>query len=159
MGIIKHRLARGFLDPAAGRGGTRIQTTIPTTATEWCEHYGVTVKNGVATLYKAVNDDFMSARGVFYTPGTVPVAADWDGGKAECGSGLHFSPSPIIAKEFALEAKKYVACPVALADMRAPKRNDDFPHKIKARGCCAPVWECDIWGERKARTPTRRRVK
>src|SRR5574341_50999 len=66
------------------------------TPAEWCDYYGVAVVNGVATVFKAVGDDYRSPRGADYTPGTTPVAPDWDGGIAECGGGLHFSPTPAM---------------------------------------------------------------
>jgi hypothetical protein len=132
--------------PAHVDGGRAIQMRPPATAEEWCEHYGVPVLDGVATLYKGVAADFRSAHGGDYAPGTIPLADDWDGGKRECGGGLHFSPHPFMTREFCAP-EKFVACPVALADMRAPADGDAYPSKIKARGCCAPVWECDEDGK------------
>ena len=64
------------------------------TPEEWCEYYGIEVHNGVATLYKAVDQDFNSYHGTSYLPGTGAVRPDWDGGERECGGGLHFSPRP-----------------------------------------------------------------
>ena len=129
------------------RGGVVIRPKFTTTtAAKWCAEHHVKVVRGVATVYKAVGEDFKSARGADYSPGTVPVAGDWDGGKSECGGGLHFSPHPMDAILFDEDAKKFVACKVRLADMRAPNSGDKFPHKIKARGCCAPCVECDVRG-------------
>ena len=122
-------------------GGRVLDCKLPTTPAEWCNHYGVEVKDGVAILYKGVNSEFMSDHGGCYTPGTVPVAPGWDGGKRECGGGLHYSPTPQMTLEFVLSATKWVACPVALSDMRSPHQGDKYPNKIKARGGCAPVWE------------------
>ena len=129
-------------------GGRVLDCKFPTTPAEWCDHYGVEVKGGVATLYKGVNNEFMSDRGYCYTPGTVPVAPDWDGGECECGGGLHYSPTPQMTLEFASSATKWVACPVALSDMRSPRQGDDYHSKIKARGSCAPVWEVTRKGVR-----------
>ena len=128
-------------------GGIKIQAMEPTTAAEWCEHSGVTVVDGIATVYKGVRDNYHSDHGCDYSPGLTPVAADWDGGTLECGGGLHFSPSPIQTLSFCEHAKHFMACQVALADMRAPKPGDSCPFKIKARGCCAPVQECDRDGK------------
>ena len=134
---------RGVLE-----GGRILDCKGPTTPAEWCDHHGVEVKDGVAILYKGVNREFMSDRGVCYAPTTIPVALDWDGGNCECGGGLHYSPTPNMTLEFAQSATKWVACPVAISDMRPPHQNDQYPNKIKARGCCAPVWEVTKKGER-----------
>ena len=79
-------------------GGRHLEAAVPDTAEKWCEHYGVEVKDGNAMLFKAVDDDWSTDRarrvGITYAPGQLPVAADWDGGKVECGAGLHASPHP-----------------------------------------------------------------
>ncbi len=139
-----HVLSKG----AKIKGGVRIKPFVPKTTKAWCEAYGVPVVRGVAILFKAVGADFISPCGGNYAPGSTPVAIDWDGGKAECGGGLHFSPCPGLAMRFNDAAKKYVACPVRLTDMRAPKAGDAHPDKIKASKCAGPVWECDINGKR-----------
>ena len=64
------------------------------------------------------------------------------------GGGLHYSPTPQMTLEFASSATKWVACPVALSDMRSPRQGDDYHSKIKARGSCAPVWEVTRKGVR-----------
>jgi hypothetical protein len=132
-------------------GGQIVECKPPLTAKEWCEHHGIAVKDGVALVFKGVNAEFHSEQGGVYTPGSTPVAPDWDGGKAECGGGLHFSPLPQMTHEFCTPIK-FVACPVALADMRAPQEGDDYPNKIKARGAHAPVYEVDKKGDRVAPT-------
>lgn len=78
-------------------------------------------------------------------PRSVPAAPDWDGGNRECGGGLHFSPHPRMTSEFHSEAKHFLACPVALADM-AVHPDGQYPQKCKAAKCCAPVYEVDIDG-------------
>jgi uncharacterized protein (DUF1330 family) len=128
-------------------GGVLIAIPKIATAKEWCEFYDVEVVEGVAVLFKAVGDDYHSPKRGNYTPGTVPVADDWDGGKKECGGGLHFSPRPFMAFAFHPSATKYVACPVNLEDI-AVHPDGHFPEKVKARGCCAPCWECDIDGNK-----------
>jgi hypothetical protein len=127
--------------------GGIIRKVLIKTALDWCNYYGVEVKDGVAVVYKALNDDFTSSHGTSYAPGTKPVADDWDKGKAECGGGLHFSPSPAAALGFHGTAQKYVACYVRLKDIRPPKDNDEYPAKIKAKGCCKPCVEVDITGK------------
>ena len=123
-------------------GGVQLRVPRLETPATWCEYYGVPMAKGVATLYKAVDDTYKSPNGMSYRPGSVPVAPDWDGGKVECGGGLHFSPRPSMAREFAAEATRYVACPVRLQDM-AVHPGGYYPQKCKAKGCCGPVWECD----------------
>jgi hypothetical protein len=127
------------------KGGIVRRVKVSTPA-EWCAYYGVEVKGKVAVLFKALNEDFRSPHGIAYSPGSTPVAPDWDGGKAECGGGLHFSPCPQMAREFHESATRYCACPVALKDI-AVHPDGQLPQKVKAKGCCAPVWECDVDGK------------
>ena len=138
-------LIHGALPEVSGGHQIKVDHSTPE---KWCEYHGVEVKDGVAIVYKAVNEDYVSPHGIRYAPGTVPVAPDWDGGKEECGGGLHYSPSPSMALAFNYDAKHFVACPVALQDI-AVHPDGQYPEKIKARGCCAPVWEVDEDGERK----------
>jgi len=134
-------------------GGVVIQVPRPITAESWCAFYGVQVSDGVAIVFKAVRgDDYQSAHKVTYAPGTLPEAPDWDGGREECGGGLHFSPHPAMALSFDEAAARFVACPVALADMRPPTLNDQYPEKVKARRVCQPIYEVDRRGRRLERT-------
>jgi predicted DNA-binding transcriptional regulator AlpA len=136
------------------KGGVIITPPAITTAEAWCEWYGVEVLDGIATLFKAVDDEYRSSwqlpggGRLAYTPGSTPEAPDWDGGAAECGGGLHFSPSPGGAKGFNYSATRYVACPVALADM-AVHHPAIYPAKVKARCVAAPgCYEVDAAGRR-----------
>jgi hypothetical protein len=140
--IAKHGTAKSI------KGGRVQKMMTPKTAKEWCEFYGVEVKDGVAIVYKALNPDFNTQiRGFAYRPGTVPVASDWDGGRAECGGGLHFSPTPRHALAFHSGAVKFVGCPVAIKDIAKPHKDAQYPEKIKAKGCCGPVFEVDRNGK------------
>ena len=131
------------------RGGRTIKIVNPKTVPQWCAFYGLTIKDGIVILYKGLSEDFKANHDAFdYTPGTTPEASDWDGGKNECGGGLHFSPRPCATYEFNNEAVKFVACPVRVKDIRKPKPSDEYPNKVKAKGCCAPIWECDIDGKK-----------
>ncbi len=128
-------------------GGVVIEVPVLTTAREWCDYYGVTVKRGVALLFKAVDDEYRSHHNGFaYTPGTKPEAPDWDDGKKECGGGLHFSPRPWMAREFFENATRYVCCPVTLTEI-VVHPDAQYPQKVKAPRVCGPVWECDEDGE------------
>jgi len=106
----------------------------------------VTVKRGVVTLFKVLDGNFGASHGMTYTPGSEPTASDWDDGVKECGGGLHFSPTPGHALEFAPKAKRFVACPVKLADI-VVHPNGTYPQKIKAPGVCGPVVEVDRLGD------------
>ncbi len=128
-------------------GGQILEAHKPKTGQEWCDFYGVTVEDGVAILFKAVGASFATRNGVAYVPGTEPSAPDWDGGKAECGGGLHFSPHPKMAREFNRGAKHFVACPVRVEDI-AVHPDGSMPEKIKAPRCAAAVWEVDVKGVR-----------
>jgi len=129
-------------------GGKQTKVIIDTPK-KWCEYYGVEVKGSIAILYKGVNAEYRSNRvaSFQYLPGTIPVAPDWDGGKQECGGGLHFSPHPHMVKEFLTNPKHYLACPVALKDI-AIHMDGSYPQKCKARGLCEPCWEVDQDGNR-----------
>jgi hypothetical protein len=115
------------------------------TATEWCDYYGVEVSDGIAILYKAVDDNFDSYHGTSYRPGTEPQAEDWDGGRDECGGGLHFTSQPTFAVPTTDDATRFVACPVRLDDIVVHPKSV-YPSKVKARGVCAPVYEVSASG-------------
>jgi hypothetical protein len=143
----EHVLVRREGAASTVTGGAVTQVPAIDTPQAWCAHWGVAVEDGVATLFKAVDGEFRSRFGMSYAPGSEPQAADWDGGEAHCGGGLHFSPSPAVALQYEPRAKRWVACPVRLADM-ALVGDQPFEAKVKARGVCAPVYEVDQWGER-----------
>ena len=127
-------------------GGIVHRIANPKTPKEWCEHNGASVKKGKVTLYEVVRDNWKSSRGFDYTPGTIPVAHDWDDGVSECGDGLHFCARPLAALAFDSSGTKFVACPVKLKDLAITK-NLEYPGKIKGHGCCDPVYECDDGGQ------------
>ena len=52
-----------------------------------------------------------------------------------------------MALDFDPDATRFIACPVALADMRSPQSNDHYPNKVKARRVCGPMYEVDRYGE------------
>ena len=121
------------------------------TAADWIAYYGAQACDAMSdsvVLYKAVRDDYRSAHGFLYQPGSVPQAPDWDGGTAECGGGLHFCATPSACLAFDRIATRFMACPVRIADIVV---HDDpvYPFKIKATGLCAPCWEVDRRGNRR----------
>jgi hypothetical protein len=149
---------------ASVTGTKRVQRIKIQTPADWCAYYGVEVERGIATLYKAVKGEadypFQSwgisdrtGQRVTYTPGTEAVAGDWDGAARECGGGLHFSPSPQMALEFARDTQrcKFVACAVALKDI-VVHPDGEYPQKVKAEKCRV-LYECDRRG-RKIETAT-----
>ena len=99
-------------------GGVVIDvTTVNDTAEKWCAHHGVEVTDGIATVYKAVSDQWTTPRGADYTPGSTPEATDW-ADHAECGQGLHFGPTPAHALAYLPDATRFVAVGVELATLR-----------------------------------------
>ena len=131
------------------QGGVIIEPPLLSTPELWCEFYGVDVVDGVATVFKGVNDMYRTGKpyNFSYAIGTTPEAPDWDGGNQECGKGLHFSPHPQMTLEFKPDATKFVACPVRLSDMSVHP-NGLYPQKCKAKGLCAPCYEVDRNGKR-----------
>jgi hypothetical protein len=137
-------LAEGA-DPEVSGG--LLQRFALSTPADWCDYYGAQVVDGVARLFKAVGDDYRSGHGALYLPGTTVEATDWDGGRAECGGGLHFCAHPKAAQGYHAAATRFVACPVRLADCRPPQPTDQAPNKIKARAVCGPIVEVDEDGD------------
>ncbi len=66
----------------------------------WCEFHGVEVVDGIAYLYKAVNQQWTTPRGTDYSPGSTPEAPDWDATWRDCGKGLHFCDHPTRSLDF-----------------------------------------------------------
>ena len=83
----------------------------------WCDYHGVPVADGIATVHKAVDDQWTTGRGTDYSPGTLPACDDWCDNN-DCGGGLHFSPHPWQSRDYYPSATRYVAVGVALADLR-----------------------------------------
>jgi hypothetical protein len=85
---------------------------------DWADYHGVQVDDdGVATLYKAVRDNWLSSWGTSHEPGSTPEAPDWrDNGV--CGHGLHFSPTPSQALAYDSHATRFLAVGVDIATLR-----------------------------------------
>jgi hypothetical protein len=125
-------------------GVTPVVQPNPASAADWCAFHGVEVSDGVATLFKGVNANYRSDRGGDYTPGTTPSVPVFKP-EPECAEGaLYFSPSPVHTLQF-INAERYLACPVRLDDI-VVHPNGNYPDKVKAKGCCAPVYEVDVHG-------------
>jgi hypothetical protein len=130
-------------------GGVVIEVPETKTVADWIEYHGLTVKRGLVTLYKAVDDDYATdhsrAKDIAYTPGSKPEAPDWDGGKAECGGGLHFVSKPVDGLRFNESATRFVACPVKVSEIAFHADGDTT--KVKAPRVVGPIVEVDINGE------------
>jgi hypothetical protein len=110
----------------------------------WCEYHGVKVSRGIATLYKAVNDQWTTDRGTDYSPGSKPKCDDWrDDG--ECGGGLHFGPTPRHAKSYQPDATRFLAVGVRVSELR-PIHDLSSVAKAKAPRVVRPCVEVDIDG-------------
>ena len=83
----------------------------------WCTYHDVRVDGDTAYLFKAVNDQWTTSRGVDYSPGSTPSADDWRD-DAECGHGLHFGPTPHHSLAYHSAATRFVRVGVDLATLR-----------------------------------------
>ena len=127
-------------------GGVQIELPDLVVAANWLAYHGIGVTDGVAVLFKAVEDDWKASHktGVHYTPGTVPEAPDWDPEPRECGGGLHLCARPWEAKaRYHGSATRFVAVPVFADDIRI---HPGDTNKVRVPRACAPVWECTIDG-------------
>jgi len=102
-------------------GGVLIEIPVIETPDQWCDYYGITVVDGIARVYKALDDDYSTgnarAAGLAYTPGLEEVAApDWKPTPA-CGNGLHVSPLPVMAKVYNEAATRFVELGVRLDEL------------------------------------------
>ena len=122
-------------------GGVIIQIPEIKTTADFLAYYGIKTTRGTVTLYKLVDDNYVSAHNTSYKPGEKPTASDWDP-KPCCGYGLHFSPQAFLARKYAAPTKeRFVACKVRVKDIVVI---DDCgqPDKVKASSCTV-LHECD----------------
>jgi hypothetical protein len=110
----------------------------------WCDLHGVTVKRGVASLFKALDADLRAGHAYTkteYAVGKRVTAADWrDDG--ECGGGLHLGPTTSHATDYRSDATRWVRVEVKVADLR-PIVGGTAKCKVKS---CKVVAEVDRWG-------------
>jgi hypothetical protein len=109
----------------------------------WCEYHGVTVEDGVAQLYKAVDEKWTTPRNFGYSPGATPTAPDWSA-DGECGGGLHFGPTPTHALDYHFEATRFVRVGVAVETL-CPILGGTA--KAKAPAVVTPCVEVDVHGD------------
>jgi hypothetical protein len=115
------------------------------TADTWLEHHGITVEDGRAIVYKAVDDALNSGHAFAYPIGETVTDPHWRDDN-ECGGGLHFCPSPTQAQAYFEEATRFLACSVAVDDLRVIDDPYATP-KLKARSAVV-LFEVDGHGER-----------
>ena len=112
---------------------TTLDLTDPQT---WAEYHGLHVVDGIVQVFKAVNDRWTTDRGIDYSPGALPEAADWAATR-DCGNGLHFGHTPDHATRYHMAATRWVRCGVRLADIIV------LDDKIKAPRAVTPCVAVD----------------
>ncbi|OKI47261.1 DUF7666 domain-containing protein, partial [Micromonospora sp. CB01531] len=122
------------------------------TAAVWCDHHGIPVTDGKAVLYKALGDDLTAGQDygkpTVYAIGETVTCDDW-ADNADCGGGLHFSPTPHMASQYASSATRWLAVEVDVATLRPI---DGGTPKAKAPGCRV-LREVDAFGRELAAKP------
>jgi hypothetical protein len=108
---------------------TRLDLSDPTV---WADFHGVNSTDGHLIVYKAVDDDLRSGRGMHYPLGGTVTAKDWKPTDA-CGNGLHFGPTPRHARAYHDGATRFLACRIPLAAARGI--TDGGTAKVKAASC------------------------
>ena len=135
---VRLHSARVTLDGGVLIDLTQLDLTDPAT---WCDYHGVTVTDGIAEVFKAVNDQWTTDRGINYQPGSLPTAPDWKPTR-ECGHGLHFCARPAVSKDqYFPAATRFVRVGVRLDEMVC------LGDKIKAPRVVSPCTEVDIHGQ------------
>jgi hypothetical protein len=128
---------------------TTVDLTDPVT---WCEHVGVTVVDGVATLFKALDADLTAGQEYTptrYEPGDTATAGDWRDDN-QCGHGLHLSPTVSCATTYRCDAARWVRVEVPIADLRPILGSGAAKCKVRS---CGVVAEVDRYGRDLAVTP------
>ena len=111
----------------------------------WAEYHGAEIIDAKIIVYKAVNADLNSGRGFAYPIGERVEALDWKAGDF-CGNGLHFSPTPIQAQDYYLEATRFLKVAVRLDELTLISPNDTVTTpKLKAKGAQV-LCEVDVHG-------------
>ena len=131
-------------ETAKVNGGVLIQVPPCDEPAEWCDFYDLPVKRGKVVLFKAVDDELRSGRGLAYPIGESVEAQDFTD-RAECGGGLHLSPRPFMARRYFSAAPRFLACEVALSDL-VVIADSKVSDKVKARRLRV-LHEVDVDGE------------
>jgi hypothetical protein len=131
--------------------GTVINTPPIDSPSRWLDYHGVPVTDGAAIIYKAVDNDWHASHHIpggtmpDYSPGSTPLAPDFDPSPRDCGAGLHGCASPSGCLKYH-DGTRFVAIKVKVADMGAPDPAGDTG-KIRFR-TGEVLYECNIDGER-----------
>jgi hypothetical protein len=136
--VAVHRLSKR----AKVTGGVQIAPPDLTTTDGWLAYYGLTPKRGYVTLYKGLNDSFVSGYGTSYKPGEKPSAPDWNP-QNECGGGLHLSPRAHLTLNYGGHTR-FVAVKVKVADI-VPIGTEGASDKCKVPTCTV-LHEVDVDG-------------
>lgn len=136
--VMTHRQAS-----QAGAGPRHIAAGRPASTAEWCEFFGVEMRDGTAILFQSVDADFSNEEarraGVAFAPGTIPRPP----GGVATGYVLRAASHPKLAKaEINPGGVRAIACPVRLDDIHF-RAETPFETSVSFRGCCAPVYEVD----------------
>jgi hypothetical protein len=134
---------RGYGHPTV-KGGVLIDIPAIKTPQDFCDFYGLKPTRGSVVLYKGVSDDFKSRHGASYQPGKSTMCADWSKEPC-CGNGLHFSPRPWMARKYAPDCTRFVACRVKLTEVVVIV-DYGTADKVKAPSCRV-LFECDEDGQ------------
>ena len=129
---------------AAITGGHLIVVPDIATVDDWFDYHGVNATDGHVVLYKAVDDQLRSGRGMPYPLGEVVEALDWSP-VDECGGGLHLCATAHHATAYFPSASRWLACRVAVADLVVITDGAGRSDKVKARRV-EVLHEVDIHG-------------
>ena len=129
---------------AAITGGHLIVVPDIATVDDWFDYHGVNATDGHVVLYKAVDDQLRSGRGMPYPLGEVVEAPDWSP-VDECGGGLHLCATAHHATAYFPPASRWLACRVAVADLVVITDGAGRSDKVKARRV-EVLHEVDIHG-------------
>ena len=116
-----------------------------TDAATWLDMQGITVTDGQAVVYKAVDAGLISGYGTAYPVGETVTAPDWTSAPL-CGGGLHFGPTPGHAEAYyqGKSEPRFLACSI---DVSEAVGLTGGTAKIKARSCRV-LYEVDLAGRR-----------
>ena len=80
------------------------------------EFNDIATSRGAVTLFKAVDADLKSGRGLVYPLGAEVEPDRWSA-NGECGAGLHLCATPHNATSYFAGATRWLACRVKVSDL------------------------------------------
>jgi hypothetical protein len=140
--LSKFAMAHVQSPRARATGGVVLELPDLRSVENWLDFWGVSVSSGsdqenTVTLFKAVDENFKSEKGMSYAPGETPSAPDFSTANA-CGGGLHLCAHPRASLNYFRSATKFVACEVNVADIVVITDSDGRSDKVKV----AKVLKC-----------------